>query len=89
MKLWHLNPRTLPRNVRWMQDADYLDKLGPKEREWYNKFVREYYDGNVPKRGALHKSKTLRRDCYTRKNLQNRDLQSIMDARGKMDRLPK
>lgn len=84
-----LNPRSLPKNIQWMHDFDYVRKLSLKEKLWLDKFAQEYYDGKVKKgdRKALHKTRSLRQDCYTRKNAQNRDLQSIMDCKGKMDRV--
>ncbi len=79
----------LPRNIRWMFDMDYLAKLSPREARWMQKFIREYINGNVRKgdRTALHKSAALRRDCYARKNAQNRDMMSILNSNGKIDRL--
>lgn len=68
---------------------DYIKDLTPEEQEWLNKFVKEYYDGNVPKKATdnLHASDELRRDCYHRKNCQNRDLLSVLDSGGKMLRV--
>lgn len=68
---------------------DYLRNLPKTEQEWMAKFIREYHNGNVKKgdKNALHKSAKLRKDCYQRKNLQNRDLLSILDSGGKMDRM--
>jgi len=85
---YHLFRRRLPKNHRWQHDFDYLDQLSEDEKSWLNQFVKEYYDGNVPKTKTdnLHNTDELRRDCYDRKNRQNRDLQSIMDCRGKMTR---
>lgn len=28
---------------RWRHDADYLSKLSPQEREWYELFIRNFY----------------------------------------------
>lgn len=87
--LYHLTKNRLPKNMRWMQDIDYIEQLTDDEKEWLNKFLKEYYDGNVPKDGDenLHHSTKLRRDCYSRKNRQNRDMMSILNAGGKMDRI--
>lgn len=84
---WRLG--AVPRNVRWMVDYDYYEDLGPDDREWLRRFSREFYDGSVPRDGsALHDSDNLRRDCYQRKNLANRDLFSIFNSNGRIDRLP-
>lgn len=79
----------LPKNIQWMHDFDYLRKLPPKEQEFMAKFIREFVNGNVKKgdRKALHKTAKLRRDCYQKKNAQNRDLMSILNSGGKMDRI--
>jgi len=65
---------------------DYLDGLSPEDKAWMNKFIKEYYDGNVKKGDpdVLHNTDELRRDCYNRKNRQNRDLYSIKDCVGKI-----
>lgn len=78
-----------PKNIQWMHDFDYLATLPPKEAAWMAKFIREYLNGNVKKgdRKALHYRAELRKDCYNRKNLQNNDLMSILNANGKMDRI--
>lgn len=78
-----------PKNVQWMHDFDYLAKLGPKDAAWMAKFIREYLNGNVKKgdRSALHYKAQLRKDCYNRKNLQNNDLMSILNANGRIDRI--
>lgn len=79
----------LPKNIRWQHDYDYLQKLDPKSQAFMAKFIREYVNGNVKKgdRKALHKTAKLRKDCYQRKNAQNRDLMSILNSGGKMDRI--
>lgn len=88
-KKWHLKKGSLPKNIRWMHDMDYIEKLSPEEKEFMNKFVKEYYDGNVKKDDydALHCDDESRRECYGNKNRQNRDLMSIMDSGGKMLRV--
>jgi hypothetical protein len=88
-KLYHLSKWRLPKNLRWLHDFDYINKLSPAERNWLNKFIKEYYDGNVKKGDldALHNTTKLRKDCYNRKNLQNRDLTSILNCGKGMDRV--
>lgn len=56
-------------------DYDYLKDLSPKEKEWLNKFTKEYVNAeinNKQPRKNLHKSKTLKKDCYDRNNARNR-----------------
>jgi hypothetical protein len=79
----------LPKNIRWLHDFDYLEKLPKAEQEFMAKFIREYLNGNVKKgdKTVLLKSSTLRRDCYRRKNAQNRDLMSVLNSSGRMDRI--
>ena len=81
--------RWSPKNVRWANDADYLDKLTPAERAWYAQFADEFYNGSIKKgdSGAIHKTDAHRKDCYQRKNLMNNDVQSIFDSGGKMPRV--
>lgn len=56
-------------------DYDYLKKLTPKEKEWLNKFTKEYVNAEIdtkkPRRN-LHKTKKLKKDCYDRNNARNR-----------------
>jgi hypothetical protein len=81
--------KIFPKNIQWMVDMDYLKTLPPKEQRFMAKFIREYYNGNVKKadRHSLHNTAAMRKDCYRRKNLQNRDLMSILNSGGKMDRI--
>jgi hypothetical protein len=71
----HLRKKSLPRYLQWLFDIDYLEKLTPKELEWLDTFVKEYYHGSAKKSGwAYHKKTQERRDCYNRKNRGNRDM---------------
>lgn len=58
-----------------ISDYDYLAKLSPKEKEWLNKFTKEYVNAEIntkqPRRN-LHKTKSLKKDCYDRNNARNR-----------------
>lgn len=82
-------------------DQDYLNKLSPKEKDWLNKFNREYVNGSLdssnPKKN-LHRTKKLIKDCYDRNNSRNRDIltrekasnhlidyESLVEQPGKMD----
>lgn len=39
----------IPPHMRWMVDQDYIDKLGPKEREWLLKYLDEEYRASFRK----------------------------------------
>lgn len=58
-----------------INDYDYLNKLSPKEKEWLNKFTKEYVNAELntkqPKKN-LHKSAKARKECYNRNNARNR-----------------
>lgn len=56
-------------------DYDYLKKLSPKEKEWLNKFTKEYVNAEINNkrpRQNFHKTKALKKDCYDRNNARNR-----------------
>lgn len=50
------------RRVTRFNDADYLDRLTPEEREYYQRFVAEYYFGRRPadRREAFHDPQQMR-----------------------------
>lgn len=49
--------------------------------KWIQKFNNEYYDNcGLNKVDALHNTKELRRDCYSRMNAANRDLFGIKNC---------
>jgi hypothetical protein len=56
-------------------DYDYIKKLSPEEKEWLNKFTKEYVNAEIntkKPRKNLHKTKAARKDCYDRNNARNR-----------------
>lgn len=58
-------------------DQDYIEKLSPKEREWLNKFNREYVSDTLDRKNLkknLHRTKKLKKDCDDRNNARNRDV---------------
>lgn len=68
-------------------DYDYIDKLNPEEKEWLSKFTEEYLGARLNGEGKkLHKNKRLRKDCFDRNNARNRDIFSIAQATGSLDR---
>lgn len=56
---------------RKYKDYDYLKKLNPEEKQWLKQFTSEYYDARFIGNKDLHSD---RRECYNRKNAQQRDL---------------
>jgi hypothetical protein len=84
-----LNKALHPRTRQEYMDADYIDKLSPKEKEFLSKFQEEYYGASLapedsPKQWKkdLHKTKELRKECRDRNNARNRDLYSISRTHG-------
>lgn len=78
----YLAKSVLAKHIRWVHDFDYLSRLSEKDREWMSKFIGEYYNGYVKKGDpkALHNTLELKRDCWRRKNRENRDLYSLREA---------
>lgn len=72
-----LNPGLNLKSRTELLDYDYLHKLNEKELEWLNKFTEEYVNAKMDTdnpRKNLHRSKSLRKDCYDRNNSRNRDV---------------
>lgn len=64
-------------------DQDYVDKLSESDKDWLNRFNEEYVNANFKHSGKkLHKSDTLKRDCYNRNNHRNRDILTRAKASG-------
>src|SRR6267142_2579106 len=57
-----------------INDYDYLHKLSEKDLTWLNKFTEEYVNASFSKdnKKNLHKTKTLKKDCYNKNNSRNR-----------------
>lgn len=82
-----LNKNLFSRIKQEQFDYDYIDKLDPKEKEWLSKFTEEYLGARLNGEGKkFHKNKRLRKDCFDRNNSRNRDIYSISNAVGKLDR---
>jgi hypothetical protein len=58
---------------RWRVDQDYLQKLGPAERDWIEKFNDEYYRAEF-KGEPLHPAGPLRRQIFRAQNAAAVDL---------------
>ncbi len=73
----------------WAVDSDYYDQLNLEQKRFMSRFNNEFYKGNVKKGdpNALHKSDELRKDCYTRNNIANRDIYARVDALKLLTRL--
>jgi len=72
----HLNLRSRAELI----DYDYLHKLDEKELAWLNQFTEEYINAHIPKNKPLHKTKKLRKDCYSMNNKRNADFfNNILD----------
>lgn len=100
-KLVGLDAKTYAKNKRWQVDQDYISILRQQAKsdipyvaqeaqvalEFMSKFNTEYVGGNVKKgdRDALHNTDELRKDCYTRNNISNRDAYAIRECSGRIN----
>ena len=77
-----LNPRAYVKNRQWAVDYDYVDLLSDEEQAFLAQFSNEYYNGTVKKGdlNALHNTDELRKNCYNRNNISNRDALGIVSA---------
>lgn len=69
-------------------DADYLDKLTPKEKDWLNKFTEEYTHANLDVddlENNLHNTQVLKKDCFDRNNARNRCIYTQQKAMGNLN----
>lgn len=61
----------------------YFDTLPDDAKEWMNRFMEEYNNANFNHgEKPLHKTKTLKKDCYNRNNRRNRCISSKEEAKG-------
>lgn len=65
-------------------DYDYLDKLNEEEKEWLNRFTKEYVSASFektkkgnPSPKNLHKGSKLRKKVYNANNKRNIDAYAI------------
>jgi len=71
-----------------LMDQDYIDKLNPVEKDWLDRFNREFNGAEFNHGGeVLHKTKKLRKSCEKRNNDRNADEYSIAGAKKKLDPL--
>lgn len=76
-----------PRTRKELLDYDYLKKLSPEELEYLAKFTDEYVGASISKtksgrvkKGHLHNTKELAKDCYDRNNRRNNDVLGVTKA---------
>ena len=83
-----LDPRLNLKTRYDLYDQDYIHKLSPKEKDWLNKFNREYISGTVnrdnPKKN-LHNTRKLIKSCDDRNNSRNRDILTRAKASHQLD----
>lgn len=78
-----LHPELHPKTRHEHLEVDYVDQLSDKDKAWLSTFNEEYVGCDFHHKGRkLHKTKALRRECYSRNNSRNRDLYTISRTRG-------
>lgn len=78
-----LDPKLNLKTRQDLIDFDYLDKLSDKEKEWLNTFSEEYNNANFNHgKKVLHKTKLLKKDCYSKNNARNRCILTKAKAMG-------
>ena len=72
-----------------VMEEDYLDKLNNEEKDWLDRFNREF-NGNEFTHGGkiLHKTKKLKRACAKRNNDRNADEYAIAKSKNRLTNLP-
>ena len=73
-KYYGLSSAHTRKPAREYVDFDYIDQLSEEEKEWLNRFSREFYHNNLraDDATALHNTPELRRSCYSAENARNR-----------------
>ena len=72
-----LNPKLNLKTRYELFDQDYIDKLSPKEKDWLNKFNKEYIGDDLDRENLkknLHRTKKLKKSCDDMNNSRNRDV---------------
>lgn len=87
MRLKSLEKANQTRTRKEFIDYDYIDKLSPEEKKELAQFTDEYYGGAVSKyengrvkKGHLHDTIKMAKDCYDRNNRQNNDVLGVTKA---------
>ena len=71
-----------------LYDQDYINKLSPKERDWLNKFNREYISGTLDRKNPkknLHNHVKYVKDADDRNNARNRCVLTRAKASHQLD----
>lgn len=82
-----LDPSKVPRVRKELVEVDYINQLNSEELKWLAQFTNEYVSGAVEKdkngrikKGQLHSTKELAKNCYDMNNWRNNDLHSVTKA---------
>jgi uncharacterized protein Smg (DUF494 family) len=96
-KILFLDPPLFKKNTQWKVDQDYIQILkkqasaGSKEAiealEWLSKFNNEYYNSTFSKNdnNNLIKGRAAKKEVYSMRNSENRDLYSNKSNLGLID----
>lgn len=87
VRMKSLDPFHQTRTRKELLDADYLKKLKPEDLKWYAQFIDESVGGAVHKnkngkvkKGYLHNTKELAKQCYDANNHRNNDVFTVNKA---------
>lgn len=71
-----------------VMDQDYIDKLTDEEKDWLDRFNREFNGAEFDHGGeVLHKTRKLKRSCEKRNNDRNNCEYGVAKARKRIDEL--
>jgi hypothetical protein len=94
VRLKSLQPLHQTRTRKELLDADYLHKIGEQELRYYAQFTDEWAGANIRKRkdgkvkkGHLHNTKELAKDCYDANNRRNNDVLGVSKANNLLQNL--
>lgn len=76
--LYGLSKGTTYKKARDMNDMDYIDKLNDHEKQWLDKFAREYYQATFSKTEPNKHPDSMKRACYQANNERGRDMWTQM-----------
>ena len=79
-----LSPNLVPRERRWMVDADYVDSLSPEDAKYLAQFLDEYYRADYRYAEPMHDTAELRSERYGMQNANHRDTYSLKQASGEL-----
>jgi hypothetical protein len=79
-----LNPNLVPRERRWMLDADYVDSLDPDDAKYLAQFLDEYYRADYRYAEPMHDTPELQSERYGMQNANHRDTYALKQASGEL-----